>query len=63
MAGTVFKILVNVGDKVSEDQDVIVLESMKMEMNVPSDEEGTVKEVKVAIDDYVEEGQELLVLE
>lgn len=63
MAGTVFKILVNVGDDVAEDQDVVILESMKMEMMVQSMESGKVKEIKIAIDDFVQEGQVLLVLE
>ncbi|NCN26382.1 acetyl-CoA carboxylase biotin carboxyl carrier protein subunit [bacterium] len=63
MTGTVWKILVNPGDKVALDQDVIILESMKMEMMVPSTEEGTVKEIKVKIDDFVQEGQVLLTLE
>jgi acetyl-CoA carboxylase biotin carboxyl carrier protein len=62
MSGTVVRVLVNVGDKVSADQDVLVLESMKMEMNVPSTATGVVKEIKVGPDDFVQEGQVLLVL-
>lgn len=62
MTGTILKILVNVGDKVSENQDVVAIESMKMEMMVPSSLTGTVAEVKVAPDDFVQEGQVLLVL-
>ncbi|MBP7844485.1 MAG: acetyl-CoA carboxylase biotin carboxyl carrier protein subunit [Proteobacteria bacterium] len=63
MTGTVFKVLVNVGDSVSVDQDVLILESMKMEMMVPSLISGKVKEIKVKIDDFVQEGQVLIVLE
>lgn len=63
MTGTVFKVLVNVGDSVSVDQDVVVLESMKMEMMVPSLISGKVKEIRVQIDDFVQEGQILIVLE
>jgi acetyl-CoA carboxylase biotin carboxyl carrier protein len=63
MTGTVFRILVNPGDKVSVDQDVVVLESMKMEMPVQSMAAGTVQEIKVAVDDFVQEGDVLLTLE
>jgi biotin carboxyl carrier protein len=62
MSGTVVRLLVKVGDKVAAEQDVIVLESMKMEMNVPSTASGVVKEIKVSPDDFVQEGQVLLVL-
>lgn len=63
MAGTVLRLLVKVGDKVETDQDVVALESMKMEMMVPSTASGVVKEIKVNADDFVQEGQVLLVLE
>lgn len=62
MTGTVFRILVNVGDTVEADQDVIVLESMKMEMPVQSTSRGTVAEIMVAVDDFVQEGDLLLTL-
>lgn len=62
MAGTVLRVLVKVGDAIKEDQDVVALESMKMEMMVPSTAAGVVKEIKVAADDFVQEGQVLLVL-
>jgi len=60
MSGTVIRVLVKAGDAVAVDQDVVVIESMKMEMNVPSTEKGTVKEIKVAADDFVQEGQVLI---
>jgi biotin carboxyl carrier protein len=41
----------------------VVLESMKMEMMVPSSSAGKVKEIKVKADDFVQEGQTLIVLE
>jgi acetyl-CoA carboxylase biotin carboxyl carrier protein len=62
MSGTVLRILVKAGDKISVDQDVVVLESMKMEMMVPASHAGTVKEVHVAVDDFVQEGQTLITL-
>ncbi len=63
MAGTVLRVLVNVGDVVSVDQDILSLESMKMEMMLASTAGGKVKEIKVAVDDFIQEGQIVLVLE
>jgi acetyl-CoA carboxylase biotin carboxyl carrier protein len=63
MAGTVLQILVNPGDAVSEGQDVVVLESMKMEVPVASDHSGTVTSVRVEIGSFVNEGDVLLELE
>ena len=63
ITGTVMRVLVKVGDKVSVDQDVIAIESMKMEMTVPSTASGVVKEIQVAAEDFIQEGQVVLVLE
>jgi acetyl-CoA carboxylase biotin carboxyl carrier protein len=63
MAGTVIEVLVNPGDAVSEGMDVVTLESMKMQMFIPSEQDGTVKEVKVSAGDFVNEGDTLITLE
>ena len=63
MAGTIINVLVQPGDTVSAGQDVIVLESMKMEVPVQTDTDGKVAEVKVNIGDFVNEGDVILVLE
>lgn len=63
MAGTVLEVLVAVGDAVEEGQDVICLESMKMQMYISAEEAGTVKEIKTDIGDFVNEGDSLVVLE
>jgi acetyl-CoA carboxylase biotin carboxyl carrier protein len=63
MAGTVIDVLVNPGDAVSEGMDVVCLESMKMQMFIPSEQDGKVKEVKVNAGDFVNEGDTLIVLE
>jgi len=47
ITGTVWKIEVKVGDKVEEGTVVSILESMKMEMPVESEDEGTVTEIHV----------------
>lgn len=62
MAGTVFQVLVQVGDTVADGQDVVVLESMKMEVPVASTEQGTVSEVFVQPGDFVNEGDALIEL-
>lgn len=63
MAGSVFLIQVQVGDQVQAGQDVVILESMKMEVPITSEEAGTVKEIKVNVGDFVNEGEILVVLE
>lgn len=56
MTGTVWKILVEVGARVVEDDPVILIESMKMEIPVLAPEAGTVTEILVAEGDMVEDG-------
>jgi acetyl-CoA carboxylase biotin carboxyl carrier protein len=63
MAGNVWKVLVKVGDQIEEDQDVVILESMKMEIPIAAEFEGTVKEVKVNEGDFVNEGDIIVVIE
>jgi len=62
MGGKVIKISVSVGDKIAEDDEVAVLEAMKMEMPILSEEDGTVAEVKVTAGQTVEAEQVLCVL-
>ncbi len=62
MGGKVVKISVKPGDSLSEDDEVAVLEAMKMEMPILCEEGGTVAEVKVAAGDTVEAEQVLMVL-
>jgi len=56
MAGTVWKILVKPGDQVEAGQDVLILESMKMEIPIAAESSGTVKAVKVKEGDFVNDG-------
>lgn len=62
MAGTVLNVMVSEGDSVSSGQELVMLESMKMEIPVEGPEDGTVAEVKVTIGDFVNEGDVLLTL-
>jgi len=63
MVGSVFQVLVQPGASVSEEQELVVLESMKMEIPVASPRAGKVKEVKVKVGDSVQEGDVLVILE
>jgi len=60
MAGTVLRVLVKPGDTVKVDQDVLAIESMKMEMTVPATSAGKVEAVLVSVDDFIQEGQDLI---
>jgi biotin carboxyl carrier protein len=63
MVGKIVSISVKVGDKVSEDDQVAVLEAMKMEMPVVAPVSGTVKEVCVAPGQEVEAEAVIAVIE
>jgi acetyl-CoA carboxylase biotin carboxyl carrier protein len=63
MAGTVSRVLVQAGDVVTSGQDVVILESMKMEIAVQADVDARVKAVKVSEGVFVDEGSILLELE
>lgn len=63
MAGNVWKVLVKAGDKVEEGQDVAILESMKMEIPIAAEVDGTVKEVKVNEGEFVNEGDVIVEVE
>ncbi|MGA3086657.1 MAG: biotin/lipoyl-containing protein [Thermodesulfobacteriota bacterium] len=63
MAGKIIEIKVNVGDSVKEDDEVAVIEAMKMEMPIMAYSDGKVKEIKVAKGDSVEADQVLMIIE
>ncbi|HEX6593531.1 MAG TPA: acetyl-CoA carboxylase biotin carboxyl carrier protein subunit [Bacillota bacterium] len=63
MAGNVWKITVNEGESIEADQDVVILESMKMEIPIASEQAGTVKEIKVAEGDFVNEGDIIAIID
>ena len=59
----IIEISIKVGDSVSKNDPLIVLESEKAAMEVPSDYEGKVKEIKVKEGDSVSEGKVFATLE
>jgi len=62
MGGKVIKVSVSVGDSIAEDDEVCVLEAMKMEMPIVSEDDGSVAEIKVEAGQTVEAEQVLVVL-
>jgi acetyl-CoA carboxylase biotin carboxyl carrier protein len=62
IAGSVWKIEVAVGDRVGEDDPLIILESMKMEIPLLAPRAGRVKEILVAEGEAVAEGDVAIVL-
>jgi len=63
IAGNVWKILVGIGDQVKIGQEVVILESMKMEIPIIVVNDGTITNVKVSEGDFVNEGELLIELE
>jgi biotin carboxyl carrier protein len=62
MPGTIKEIIVKAGDAVKEDEELIILEAMKMENPIVAPSNGTVKEIKVKEGDKVNTSQVLVVL-
>ena len=63
ITGNIWKVEVAVGDGVKEGDTVVILESMKMEIPVESEDDGTVKEIRCEEGQAVSEGDVLIVLE
>jgi acetyl-CoA carboxylase biotin carboxyl carrier protein len=63
LAGTVFKILVQPGQTVEAGQEVVRLESMKMEIPVETEHGGRVAEVVVQEGAFVNEGDPLVLID
>lgn len=63
MAGSVWKVLVKPGDPVRAGQEVVVLESMKMEIPQEAESAGIVREIAVSQGQFVNEGDLLVRLE
>jgi len=63
MPGKILEVLVNVGDQVNEDDELIILEAMKMENPIYAPVGGTIKEIKVKASDSVDTDQLMMVIE
>jgi len=63
MSGTISKVSVKVGDTIEDSAEIVILESMKMEIPINSDGSGTVKEINVSEGDFVNDGDVIAVIE
>jgi len=63
MAGSVLELKVKVGDLVKSGQELLIMESMKMEVPVISTVSGKVSSVAKNVGDFVNEGETLIELE
>lgn len=59
----VIEILVEVGQTITENESLIVLESDKAAMEIPAPKSGVIKSISIKLGDEVSEGDEILVLE
>jgi biotin carboxyl carrier protein len=63
LAGNIWKVLVEAGAKVEEDDELLIIEALKMENPIYAPRAGTVKEVRVKPGDKVAEDDLLVVIE
>ncbi len=61
--GTIWKVLIAPGDIVAPGGEVVILESMKMEIPVEAERGGTVARVLIGAGDAVQQGQPLVEIE
>ncbi|HEY0539239.1 MAG TPA: biotin/lipoyl-binding carrier protein [Actinoallomurus sp.] len=63
MVANVWKVVVAEGDAVEDGDTLVILESMKMEIPVLTEDSGTVVSLKVAEGDVIQEGHLIAVIE
>ena len=59
----VWKVLKKTGDTVKIDDEILILESMKMEIPISSEFNGKIKSIEVSEGDEIDEGQIVAILE
>ncbi|MCH1614571.1 MAG: biotin/lipoyl-binding carrier protein [Acidimicrobiales bacterium] len=62
LTATVWKVVAEVGATVSEGDELLILESMKMEIPVVASVSGTLTELRVAEEDRINEGDVVAVI-
>ena len=63
LVGNLWKIVVDVGQAVDEDDTLMILELMKMEIPITTPVSGTVMRILVAEGEVVQEGQTVAIVE
>ncbi len=61
--GNVWKIVANIGDTLKEGDPIMILEAMKMEIDIPAPKDGVLKSIEVNTNDVVADGQLLATME
>jgi acetyl-CoA carboxylase biotin carboxyl carrier protein len=62
MTGKIVSIVVNLGDQVNADDEIVIMDAMKMEIPVYAPVDGTIKEIKIKEGDSVKTDQVLIIL-
>jgi pyruvate carboxylase subunit B len=60
--GNVWKVIKSPGDRVDEGETILILEAMKMEIEIAAPQSGTLATIDVALNDSVQDGQLLATL-
>lgn len=63
LAGNIWAVLAGPGDEVEEDDELLVIEALKMENPVYAPCDGTIAEVRINKGDAIEEDDVLMVIE
>lgn len=63
IVASVLEVVVNKGDRIGVGDTLVLLESMKMEIPVLSEVDGTVTEVNVAVGDVIQAGHLIAVID
>jgi len=63
LSGNIWKITVEAGDAVEEEDEVLIIEALKMETPVYAPADGTVAKIHIKEGDAVEEEQVLMTIE
>jgi acetyl-CoA carboxylase biotin carboxyl carrier protein len=62
MPGKILEILVKIGDRVKEDEEVVLLEAMKMENLIYAPAAGPIKEILINVNDSVKTEQVMIII-
>jgi len=63
ITGKIVSIVVNVGDQVKTDDEVVIMDAMKMEIPIYAPADGTVKKINIKEGDSVKTDQVLVILD
>ncbi len=61
--GNVWKIVANVGDTLKEGDPIMILEAMKMEIDIPAPQDGVLRSININVNDAVQDGQLLATMD